>query len=138
MFPEPVQIPKKKSEIWYQIGRVLTLLDRKPITIPIFLGGLLVLPLPVIAVAIKINWCNYGLNEDLSGVYICLPLFVMTGVVLGALSGLFGKAIGLLINRLTKVRSANVIGTIIGSLLAILSAIMIGLFAFGLFMLPDC
>ena len=122
----------------YQRGRVYTLLDQKPLTVPILLGGLLVLPLPVISIVTKIIMCNYGLGSDLTGVYLLLPVFIMVGVVLGALAGLIGKVIGLLINWLTKVRSANVIGAAIGSLLAIVSAITIGLFAFAFFMFPDC
>lgn len=133
------QMPEKKEdEKEYQRGRVYTLLDQKPLTVPILLGGLLVLPLPVISIVTKIIMCNYGLGSDLTGVYLLLPVFIMVGVVLGALAGLIGKVIGLLINWLTKVPSANVIGTSIGSLLAIASAITIGLFAFAFFMFPDC
>lgn len=122
----------------YQGSRIYTFFEQRSFTAPIILGGLFVLPLPLISIAIKIVMCSYGPGSDLSGVYLFLPVFIMIGVVLGTIASLVGKGVGILLNWLTKTQHAHVIGTAVGSLLAVVLALIIGFFAFAFFMFPDC
>jgi len=132
--PDSIQAPGTKPTRWQ---RLVEFLDQRSLRIPFYAGVAAFFILPVGVIVLRVAACGYGLDTDYSGVPLCLTPFLIAAAGTSALAGALGLGIGrLLENR--AVRRSALIGTVLGSLLAIAAALAISVFPAGMLMFPDC
>jgi hypothetical protein len=110
----------------------------KVVWISAAVGAVFSIILPVIVVIWKIDLCNYGLGDDISGVCICIPPFMLIGAAVGAVIGLIGKGISSLLRDRTNIARHELIGIVTASLLAAVAGVAISTVPAFMLAFPDC
>jgi hypothetical protein len=90
--------------------------------------------LPLIVVIWKIDLCNIGPGDDISGVFVCIPPFMALGAAIGAVFGAFVN----LLRKRTNNTNPGSIGTVIACVLAAIASVLISTVPAFMLAFPDC
>lgn len=109
-----------------------------PIWVAVAVGGIFSAILPAVVIIWRIDACSYGLNQNYSGVFVCLPPFVIFGMVVGAVIGIICRWLARLLQAKSNISHLSLISSITAGFLAAAAALIISLIPAFMFAFPDC